>query len=310
MINMTVMDGALYQWDTGRKIRITPRSGEVIELVHYNNGNAVDVEPDGDSIVAPIPDVLLQTAENITAYAVTVSPDGIRTRTDCTFSVRSKPKPDGYTQKDAIEEARKEGYNSGYEEGHSEGYGHGYAEGKDAGQTAEYDRFWNSNQNGGNRRNYYYVYSYTGWTDDCFNPKYPIICEGGSTNGQNIFYNNTVITRIPVDITVNGISARQMFYRCNELKTIKKLVLNGATDLSNMFINCTSLENITIEGSIDVNFNISATAVLSAASVQSIIDHLADLTGQAQQTVGFHSDVILRLTVEQVETITSKNWTF
>lgn len=214
---------------------------------------------------------------------------------------------------DGYETGKAEGKEIGFIEGHgvgmATGYNEGYSQGESAGQTAEYNRFWNSNQDGGNRRNYYYAYSYSSYNDDCFNPKYRIICEGGSTNGQNIFYNNTEITRIPVDIVVNGISARQMFYRCSDLKTIQKLVLKGVTDLSNMFLNCSALENIEIDGSIDVNLNMAQSSALSVDSVQSIIDHLADLKGQTAQKLTLHNTVGKALTAAQKTAITAKNWT-
>ena len=96
MASISVIDGALYQWDSGRKIRITHQQGESVGLVHYSNGNAVEVVKDGDSVTAPIPNILLQTAQNVTAYAVIISADGTRTICDCTFPVRVKPKPNDY----------------------------------------------------------------------------------------------------------------------------------------------------------------------------------------------------------------------
>lgn len=48
---------------------------------------------------------------------------------------------------------------------------------------------------------------------------------------------------------------------------------------------------------------------LSDKSIQSIIDGLADLTGQTAQTLTLHATVKAKLTEEQIATITSKNWT-
>jgi hypothetical protein len=89
--------------------------------------------------------------------------------------------------------------------------------------------------------------------------------------------------------------------------TIQKLILNGVTRYTSTFAGCSKLENITIEGSIDANFNISATAVLSNKSVQSIIDHLKDLTGATTQTLTFHTDV--KITTNQINAAKGKNWT-
>ena len=92
------------------------------------------------------------------------------------------------------------------------------------------------------------------------------------------------------------------------MKTVKKLALNGVTDLANAFVGCTELEEIKIGGSIDVNFNISATDVLSGVSVQSVIDHLAPLDVKDGQTSTLHETVGSKLTETQKATITAKNW--
>ena len=47
---------------------------------------------------------------------------------------------------------------------------------------------------------------------------------------------------------------------------------------------------------------------LSADSIQSIIDGLADLTGGTAQTLTFHATVKGKLTDQQIATITGKNW--
>ena len=98
MERIKIVDGVLYQWDSGRKVRITTQQGESVDFVHYSNGNAVEVVKDGDSVIAPIPNILLQTAQSFAVYAVTISKDGTRTVYDCTFSVRAKPKPKHLTK--------------------------------------------------------------------------------------------------------------------------------------------------------------------------------------------------------------------
>lgn len=95
-MTISVIDGALYQWDTGRKIRITPRTGQSVDFVHYSNGMVAEVSADGSGVIAPIPNILLQTAQNFTVYTVIVSADGTRTIYDCTLPIRPKQKPDGY----------------------------------------------------------------------------------------------------------------------------------------------------------------------------------------------------------------------
>lgn len=179
------------------------------------------------------------------------------------------------------------------------------------GGDSHYDTFWDNYQDNGNRTDYYYGFSYNGWNDECFNPKHPITCTSGSAGGENVFYYNSVVTRIPVDIVVRGTSARQIFYRCTSLKSVKKLVLDGVTDFRNMFVNCSALEHIILDGGengINTSFGLAQSPNLDAESRQSIVDSLADLTGKDQQTLTLHATAGGNLTAEQKATITAKNW--
>lgn len=219
----------------------------------------------------------------------------------------------------------QQGYDVGYEDGHASGYRQGYAEGEEAGytkgypegeangytagQTAEWKRFWDAFQDSGERTNYYAYFQQTGWNDNTFRPKYPITCVGGSSNGQSVFY-NARMTKIEVDIVVINTSAKTMFQQCTSLETISKLVLRGATDCSSMFSGCSKLKNLNVDGSIDVNFSVSACPDLTDASVQSIIDHLAQLTPETTKTLTLHQDVRDKMTDVQVDKVVNQlKWT-
>ena len=77
-----------------------------------------------------------------------------------------------------------------------------------------------------------------------------------------------------------------------------------------MFSSCTKLKNIRFEtGTIPISISFVHSSFLTDESVQSIIDGLADLTGQTAQTITFHLTVKNKLTEEQIVQITSKNWT-
>lgn len=120
-MKITVIGGALYQWDTGRKISITVGESETVSNIHYSNGMVAAVTAAGSCFTAPIPNILLQEAQTITAYAVIVSADGSRTLYDHPLLVCSKPKPDDYiyteteiyTIKTAVEMALQEAKESG-----------------------------------------------------------------------------------------------------------------------------------------------------------------------------------------------------
>lgn len=62
-------------------------------------------------------------------------------------------------------------------------------------------------------------------------------------------------------------------------------------------------------GTISIALSFAYCSLLTAESVQSIIDGLADLTGGTAQTIEFHSTISNSLTDEQVLQIAAKNWT-
>ena len=202
-----------------------------------------------------------------------------------------------------IAENEQKVFDAGYEKGKAEG----------GGQDTYYNEFWDEYQQKGDRFNYYSLFVQSGWNDITFKPKYPIICYAVETyhnsNASQIFYNSRM-TKIDVPITITGITLSQTFYNATKLKTISLLKLVDVPSFANAFTYCNELENITIGGSIDANIDFSACWKLTKESIQSIVDHLKDLTGQPSQTLGLHSDTLAKLTEEQMLTISSKNWTF
>jgi len=170
----------------------------------------------------------------------------------------------------------------------------------EAGKQAEYDRFWDTFQNNGGERNYYYKFSYTGWTDENFNPKYPIITTTGTTAGMALFHANVDITDTKVPIVVKGSNAGSMFYNARSLITVRILNVHEGVALDSTFLNCSSLKNITFEGVIGRGFDVSYSP-LSVDSMKSIISHLKNYAGTANEykyTVKFKGDCWTALEAE------------
>ena len=63
-----------------------------------------------------------------------------------------------------------------------------------------------------------------------------------------------------------------------------------------------------VKNTLTANIGLPHSHALSAESIQSIIDGLADLTGQTSQKITFHSSVVDKLTDEQWQQISDKNW--
>ena len=97
-MTITIADGrgALWQWDTGRRVKIT--DGDGVKQVHYQNkcfGRSVDVNV-GDDGMAIIPDELLQDWHTLTAYAYVTDDTGAYTMVQQDFIVHKRAKPAGY----------------------------------------------------------------------------------------------------------------------------------------------------------------------------------------------------------------------
>lgn len=97
-MTITIADGrgALWQWDTGRRVKIT--DGDGVKQVHYQNrcfGRSVDVDV-GDDGTAIIPDELLQDCHTLTAHAYVTDDTGAYTMVQRDFIVHKRAKPAGY----------------------------------------------------------------------------------------------------------------------------------------------------------------------------------------------------------------------
>lgn len=96
-MTITIADGrgTLWQWDTGRRLRV----GSGVDQVHYQNkgfGLSVDVNVGTDG-TAIIPDELLQDCHTLTAYAYVTDDTGAYTMVQQDFVVHKRAKPAGYT---------------------------------------------------------------------------------------------------------------------------------------------------------------------------------------------------------------------
>lgn len=170
-------------------------------------------------------------------------------------------------------------------------------------KQAEYDRFWDTYQKRGKRTSY--NYAFYSWDKSLFNPKYDI----DATQGAHYTFYYTDIEAVQKAIIAKGPVMLSTFANSPNLHTIAKLIVSEATTYNNTFGNATALENITFEGVIGSTISFASCSKLTDASVQSIIDHLKDLTGQTAQTLTFHATVGGNLAEGQKAAIAARNWT-
>lgn len=182
-------------------------------------------------------------------------------------------------------------------------YQAGYDDGAAAGGGGDnyYDTFWGAYQDNGNRANYHRGFYM--WPNAAFNPKYGI-----NGNLLEAFF-TSAITSVKVPIVTGSNSAQSAFHKCGNLVSVESIDITGATSTQNMFYACFALEEIRFEGTIESSLSFAHSSNLSTESVQSIIDHLKDLTGATAQTLTFHNDVGNKLTQAQKDAATAKNWT-
>lgn len=203
---------------------------------------------------------------------------------------------------------------------------------------AAHDTFWDIYQQNGNRMDYNMAFAGVGWTDETFKPKYNITAvETGSlfqknyitdmvkiledcgveldlskgTEGVYLVNACNSLTRLPVLDCRNRANINYFIISCSSLYSIEKVILkdDGTQAFNNYsFLGLPRLEEIRFEGCIGKSLAIKDSSKLSAASVQSIIDCLKDLTGQTQQTLTFHATVGANMTDAQKAAITAKNW--
>lgn len=237
------------------------------------------------------------------------------------------------------------GESTGYETGKAEGYNAGYEKGKAEAEPAgdsHYDTFWDMYQENGNRTDYSSAFEKR-WTNDTFKPKYDIV----ATSAKSLFYDsplegdlvehlnglgvsldlsrattadsafrNTKLTRIGV-VDLTGITSYDygtsyLFYYAGELETIDKLIMKKEVRFWSSFYNNKSLKNITFEGVIGRNFELTRCPALTKESLLSAINVLEDKTTDTSgttYTVTLGSTNLSKLTDEEIAVATEKGWT-
>lgn len=216
--------------------------------------------------------------------------------------------------KDAAQNSRLI-YSKGVSDGFAEGFADGRNEGIDEGRQAEYDAFWDVFQKNGVRDDYLYAFASCGWTQNLFKPKYGICASDARYMFQNSSITDirksttdTEITFAPgclfdyflndssvvhagvVDMSEAG-SGYLVFRNARKLETVEKLILPlDASSASinhwrSAFLNCSSLREITIEGTFDKALSFKYSTRLSRASIESIFAALSDSTSNLTVTI-------------------------
>ncbi len=208
----------------------------------------------------------------------------------------------------------------------------------EAGKKSQYDEFWDTYQDNGDRTDY--GYAFARWRMDVFKPKYDIKPKGVITmmfayskltdiaqrledmgvtldtseaTGFRDFASYGSATRLPEISTIGTSSLSGIFYNCPSLITIDKLVFKddgSQTWESTSFNGLFSLVNIEIEGKIGASLNISNAEKLSYDSLMNIINALKDYkdTGETR-TLTLHKTAKEKLSDGDIAIAVQKGWT-
>lgn len=200
-------------------------------------------------------------------------------------------------------------------------YWKGHADGQEAGGGGSYDEGYEQGKTDAieNLPDGYLKVDPT-WTD------FTQFCAGRRFSlGENLKYSDTA----------NGVTFTQMFYGwdtgehivpsldlrngkvfvnmfqySSAIVEIGEMDISNATNVTNMFFSCTTLKRVYfVRGCIKLSISFAQSSQLEDVAIQSIVDGLADLTGQATQTLTLHATVGAKLTDEQKAAASAKNWT-
>ena len=239
---------------------------------------------------------------------------------------------------DNVRRVYSAGENVGNMYGYQYGYQDGHINGVAEGEKAEHDRFWDSYQGNGVRQNYNYAFYYVGWSDDNFYPKYDINAGAinyafyystitnleqrlkdcgvimNTDNTKQLYYTAaySTITHFPEIGGTDVTNAENAFLQCTKLVSIKKITVSNtsACSFTNAFRTATALTEIRFGENISPqNLNLQWSP-LSRDSLLSLINGLADKSGESGWSIALGDENLAKLTDEEKAIMASKGWTY
>ena len=127
------------------------------------------------------------------------------------------------------------------------------------------------------------------------------------------FYGCTKLKEIDGLITNSATTLGEAFHNCSSLVAINEPlnVSKITSQLDTTFTGCANLEYLRFEGELRADIWLSGAPKLSLASLQSVIDSLADLAreGNPPKKITFGAKNKAKLSADQLETVSYKGWT-
>lgn len=179
----------------------------------------------------------------------------------------------------------------------------------DKGKQSEYDTFWDSYQQNGNRTYYLLAFGYQ-WTSTCFRPKYDL----RPTNASQMFYSSNItdvqdcldkagvvldlskatsfrglvssgaVTRLGVIDTTGSTTLDGIFNSGTNLHTVELFIIkedgSQTQGQDRPFANANALKNITVQGKFGLTVSMEW-CPLSKASIISVVNALTENASMA-----------------------------
>lgn len=139
----------------------------------------------------------------------------------------------------------------------------------------------------------------------------------GSTTGDRVFYGDTILETAFLygSYTTIGIA---IFNGCNALKTVylsSSITMATSSSLTTtnagyyVFQGCTALEDVQLGQDWNMSLRLDVSSNLTVDSMVAMFNSLKDLTNNTAKTLTLGSTNLAKLTDEQKEIATNKNWT-
>ncbi len=251
----------------------------------------------------------------------------VREKTGSNQTYKTSEMPSGVNE--VYEKGCVDGYNDGYTKGDSEGYDKGYDTGYEEGfnsappdylQFSEAAKFSNLNLFGKSVlvldiplvSNYYQILSQV-----TTNTTVEHLTINGAKDGRisqlSYAFNgiqDTTLKRFTVNCDFSNVGNFDNAFNIRGLEIIDGIPIDMSSSTNcNAFAATMSLREVRFAPlSIKARISFGQAPNLSNGTIQSIIDGLADLTGETAQTLTLHKEVGAKLTDEQKAVITVKNW--
>lgn len=98
---LSLVGGELYQWDTGRIVKVVPDEDVTVHEVHFstkrmNYAYVLKTYAEDGVTYCAIPNIILQQTSRLLCYEVCENSDGEETIAEATFNINKRNRPEDY----------------------------------------------------------------------------------------------------------------------------------------------------------------------------------------------------------------------